>query len=42
MSEFETQVDALLTTVAELLTAPNWRLATAESAVPIRDPSLLF
>ena len=31
MSEFETQVDSLLTTVAELLTARNWRMATAES-----------
>ena len=31
MLEFETQVDGLLTTVAELLTARNWRMATAES-----------
>jgi nicotinamide-nucleotide amidase len=31
MSEFDTQVDSLLTTVAELLTARNWRMATAES-----------
>ena len=31
MSEFETQVDALLATVADLLTARNWRMATAES-----------
>ena len=31
MSEFETQVESLLTTVAELLTARNWRMATAES-----------
>jgi len=31
MSEFETQVDGLLKQVAELLTARNWRMATAES-----------
>ena len=31
MSEFEIQVEGLLTTVAELLTARNWRMATAES-----------
>lgn len=30
-SEFETQVDSLVTTVAELLTTRNWRMATAES-----------
>jgi len=30
-AEFEAQVDGLLTTVAELLTARNWRMATAES-----------
>lgn len=31
MSEFERQVDSLLKTVAELLSARNWRMATAES-----------
>ena len=31
MSEFEKQVDSLLKTVAELLSARNWRMATAES-----------
>ena len=31
MSEFERQVDSLLKTVAELLCARNWRMATAES-----------
>ena len=31
MLEFETQVDGLLKQVAELLTARNWRMATAES-----------
>jgi len=31
MSEFETQVESLLNTIAELLTARNWRMATAES-----------
>ena len=34
MSEFEKQVDALLTTITELLTARNWRLGTAESNLP--------
>ncbi|MDX2418652.1 MAG: CinA family protein [Xanthomonadales bacterium] len=31
MSEFDTKVDGLLTKVADLLTARNWRMATAES-----------
>ena len=31
MSEFEAQIDGLLTEVEELLTARNWRMATAES-----------
>jgi len=31
MSEFETQVKGLLTEVAALLSARNWRMATAES-----------
>ena len=31
MTEFEVQVDGVLTKVAELLTARNWRMATAES-----------
>jgi len=31
MSEFEIQIDDVLTKVAELLTARNWRMVTAES-----------
>ncbi|MFC1701229.1 CinA family protein [Pseudomonadota bacterium] len=31
MSEFQIQVESLLTKIAELLTARNWRMATAES-----------
>lgn len=31
MSEFDTQVNSLLSRVADLLTARNWRMATAES-----------
>jgi len=31
MSEFDTQIDSLLTRIADLLTARNWRMATAES-----------
>jgi len=31
MSEFETQVNSLLKKIADLLTARNWRMATAES-----------
>jgi nicotinamide-nucleotide amidase len=31
MSEFDTQMDSLLTRIADLLTARNWRMATAES-----------
>jgi len=31
MAEFETRVNALLKQVADLLTARNWRMATAES-----------
>ena len=31
MSEFDTKIDAVLTRIAALLTARNWRMATAES-----------
>lgn len=31
MSEFEIQINQLVITIAELLTARNWRMATAES-----------
>ena len=31
MSEFQIQVESLLTKIADLLTARNWRIATAES-----------
>ena len=31
MSEFDTQIDSLLTRIADLLTARTWRMATAES-----------